>query len=482
MKPISLPRLVMTALTGFLLCPAVRPTADVIPPEGDASGVLDAFMAREQPSYRWTRLEVRTMPAGVMMHCLELVSQTWMGMEWRHPLNVLVPPGSAAAGDDARSGHCIMVITAGDEEIHAQVCAALAARVGVPFAILHQIPNQPLFREKFREGRGLWEDALIAQTFLEFAESGEADWPLLLPMTRAVVSAMDALGEFSQDQIDNEEAAWKFGRLEKFLTTGASKRGWTTWLSAAADKRVIAIAPMVYDNLNLAKQIPLHYETWGEPSPSIHDYTERGLLEIMQSPRGEQLMSIVDPYAYRERYTIPKLLLIGTNDPYWPLASIHEYIAEIPGPTWCHYEPNAGHDLGANVSVLFAIAGFFDAVTGRSDPLPTIAMKIEDDRALLSVQPGGEPAPIGSFRPRAVRLLAASSTAGTDFRRSRWQRAQASGIGNGGSAPGVTWRVELDEPLRPQPGRAAAYIAEVELQDRAGNVFTIHSVVEIIGD
>lgn len=38
--------------------------------------------------------------------------------------------------------------------------------------------------------------------------------------------------------------------VEKFLVSGASKRGWTAWLVGGVDDRVVAIAPIVMDMLN----------------------------------------------------------------------------------------------------------------------------------------------------------------------------------------------------------------------------------------
>ena len=66
--------------------------------------------------------------------------------------------------------------------------------------------------------------------------------PLLFPMTKAVKRGFDETVKFLKSK------NVKF--TEKFYVAGASKRGWTSWLITAVDKRVIGAMPIVFDLLN----------------------------------------------------------------------------------------------------------------------------------------------------------------------------------------------------------------------------------------
>lgn len=428
-------------------------------PEAAPNGPLEAYLRRPQPSYAWS-LRATEQVGETTLHRLELTSQTWRGLEWRHRLNVLVPP--APAGERARPGHAIVAITGtGGERQMLDFLAVLAVRVGVPVAILHDVPNQPLFEDEAPDGRGLVEDALIAKTFVEYVKTGDPEWPLLLPMTRSVVAAMDCLGEFSAAQGEG----WAFGRLQRFVTTGASKRGWTTWLTAvAAPDRVIGIAPIVYDNLNIPAQLRRHFEVWGHPSPSIHDYTERGLVQLLEHPRGRELLSFVDPYAYRARLGLPKLVLMGTNDTYWPLDAVHLYKGDLPGEFFCHYVPNAGHRAG--LSVMDAVAGFFDHVTRRTAPLPTVTLTV-------SPSAGADVTVDASARGRVGKVtLWATRIEGKDFTKATWESVEARTTATG-------WHADLPARCKAAGAGSVAFIGEVQLRDGTGATFSLHSPVQV---
>jgi PhoPQ-activated pathogenicity-related protein len=223
---------------------------------------------------------------------LHLKGLEWQGIEWTHDI-VLVDPETKGRTDSA-----ILYITGGDPNpLDIGEAEFLAKESGMPVALLFHIPNQPLF--------DLWEDDLIAHTFVQFLETGDATWPLLLPMTRSAIKAMDALQAFRP-------------KLSKFMVTGGSKRGWTSWLTAATeDQRVAGIAPMVYDNLNIPAQLRHQMELWGGTSEMIEPYTALGLHESVGSDAGAKLVSLVDPFSYRDRLAIPKLIVNGANDHYW---------------------------------------------------------------------------------------------------------------------------------------------------------------------
>jgi PhoPQ-activated pathogenicity-related protein len=284
----------------------------------------------------------------------------------------------------------------------------LANLVKAPVALLLGVPNQPLLGNRK-------EDHLIAETFVRYLETDDNRWPLLFPMVKSVVQSMDAIEEFTGAQWEK--------KITGFVVSGASKRGWTAWLTAASDPRVIAVAPMVIDLLNIPEQLPLQVSRFGATSEMISPYTDRGLVPFHDTEEARALWRMVDPWTYRSLYTMPKLILLGTNDPYWTTDALNVYWDGLPAGKYVSYSPNAGHALmerGANGRTglpwraINNLAAFVRSqVSGK--PFPAVSWVHED---------GGD----GSFLlkvdakplPEEVLLWTARSPI-QDFRGARWE-------------------------------------------------------------
>jgi PhoPQ-activated pathogenicity-related protein len=312
-------------------------------PAKEDKSELHKYVEKKDKAYKWEKVSEKELVKGTKLYELKLTSQVWHEITWTHSIQLIVPEKISK-----KPTHVLLLIVgsgkARDELI---VASAIVNQIGAPMAILYDIPNQPLFDR-------LREDDLIAHTFMKFMETKDPTWPLLLPMTKAAVKAMDALEEFLKKELVYETAG--------FVVTGASKRGWTTWLTAAVDKRVKAIAPMVYDNLDLVAQMKHQKETWGEFSRMIRPYTKRDIPQILLSgdKDAKKLSDLVDPFTYLDRITVPKLIIIGTNDEYWPLDAANLYWDKLKGEKYLLYVPNEGHGLGKGMmTAVQSIAAFF---------------------------------------------------------------------------------------------------------------------------
>jgi PhoPQ-activated pathogenicity-related protein len=195
-----------------------------------AADALEAYVQAPDASYNWKRTEQKKFNGGTVTH-LELVSQTWRGQFWSHHLQVVRP-------QTIRNADIAFLYITGDGEgtRELEILKTLAERAGAIAAVVTKVPNQPLYN-------GRKEDALIAYTFDQFLKSNDQTWPLLFPMAKSAVRAMDTVQALADKEFNQ--------KIERFVIGGASKRGWTTWLTAAVDSRVTAMAPMVIDTLNI---------------------------------------------------------------------------------------------------------------------------------------------------------------------------------------------------------------------------------------
>lgn len=398
---------------------------------------LQAYVDRVDASYRW---EVRedTQISGCEIVRLHLVSQSWQGNDWRHVLYLIKPLQL-----DTRRRDAVLLIgggrwqaewpESGPESLEvrreASLLATVANHFGCIIAVLNQVPFQPLLGDKY-------EDEIIATTFANYIQTQDASWPLLLPMVKSAVRAMDATTEAARQR-------WGID-LDQFTVTGASKRGWTTWLTGAVDPRATTICPMVIDMLNMQQQMQHQLASWGAYSEQIADYTELNLPELLGTPRGSKLQCIVDPFAYRQSLRQPKLLIFGTNDRYWPLDACNLYWEQLQGDKYLLYVPNQGHSINDYARVLGSIAAVHRGQhAGRSLPKLNWVFEQSDTAMQLQVRASGDIDSVQGWVAHAPTR---------DFREAQWHSKACT--------RGADSQWTLDVP-RPSSGFVACFVEVV---------------------
>jgi PhoPQ-activated pathogenicity-related protein len=373
-----------------------------------SSADLQKYVNRPEAAFEWqVKNKIDSEQSGERIYDLQFVSQVWQGKKWQHQLQIY-RPANAAPGSMT-----FLWVTGGSATPESvSFGMELARKIKAPVAFVYHIPNQPLLEGDLRE------DDLIAETFVRYLKSEDDSWPLLFPMVKSVVKAMDVLQAFGKKE-------WS-APVNKFIVAGASKRGWTTWLTAAVDKRIGAIAPVVIDALNMREQMPRQLQAFGAYSSRLAAYSSRGLLPIPETPAGQRLLNMVDPWAYRDRLTMPKLILNGTNDFYWATDALNLYWDGIPNDKWVLYVPNAGHNLRRQdrpqqeqLNDLITGLAAFSRHQISGAPMPRLRWKHESVKGKLRLTVDATPAPTGA------RLWIAQA-ATPDLRTAQWREREVS--------------------------------------------------------
>lgn len=408
---------------------------------------LDRYVESPDPSYRYqlvTTLRGRDYTAYV----LDMTSQSWRShsevdrVEWQHWLTIIKP-------DKVTSSTGLLFVGGGANRRKPpsradRMLLLFAKATGAVVAELRMVPNQPLrFAGDTMEKRV--EDELVAYTWDRFLRGGDEFWPARLPMTKSAVRAMDTITAFCRSPQGGGVT------VDRFVVSGASKRGWTTWTTAAVDNRVVAIMPLVIDLLNLEPSFIHHWQVYGFWAPAVKDYVDMGIMKWMGKPEFKALMKLVEPYEYRDRFTMPKYIVNAAGDQFFLPDSSQFYFNDLPGEKYLRYVPNTDHSL-ARSDAGRSLLAFFEAVlNGR--PRPKFAWTLEKDGAIRLTTTG---------RPREVKLWQATNPTARDFRlqtigrawKSRTVRDQGGGVYIGSvPTPSQGWTAFFLEMTYPSGGK-----------------------------
>ena len=158
-------------------------------PARPAQAGLDEYVKKPDTAFAWSKTNKLSTPAGTIT-TLGLTSQVWQGITWKHELTVYEPRELTHA--DAM----LLFITGGDhnskqnDNDHKQGFG-LAQLCGRASLYCARFPTNPCLD-------GKTEDELIAETFVRYLKTKDENWPLLFPMVKSAVRALDALQAFGQ--------------------------------------------------------------------------------------------------------------------------------------------------------------------------------------------------------------------------------------------------------------------------------------------
>ena len=418
-------RLTLALLLIFSLVLVTNHVAAQDPPERTA---LDDYVRAPDDSFSWKIVKSEQFDGG-QTFVLDMISQNWRTSEdvdrteWQHWVTVAVPTkvnsnkGFMYIGGGSNGGNP----PDGPNEMVQQIALA----TGTAVAEVRMIPNQRL--EFHGDGRRRSEDDLIAYTWVKFLETGDATWPARNPMVKSVVRAMDAVTELLASDDGGNQV------VDEYVVAGGSKRGWTTWLVGAVDDRVVGIAPIVIDILNMEESMNHHFSSYGFYAPSIGDYVEHGIIRMTDHPRLAALRELVDPYHYRHRLTMPKFVMNSAGDQFFPADMSRFYFDDLVGEKHLRYVPNSDHGLDGTDAIQSVIA--FYSLILADQQAPRFSWSQPDDNTLVVTT---------DDEPTEVILWQATNPNARDFRLESLgpeytsQKLEASGDG--------TYTAHVDDP------------------------------------
>lgn len=403
------------ALLCFVLAAATAFAQDYTPyahaRKTDHPTALDRYVAKPDSNYAW-ELARTEKEEGVTNYTLKLTSQQWRSFSevtqpvWWHWLTISVP-------DAIEHPTALLFIDGGSNRRGDNPPAAdgdfkrIARNTRTITATLYQVPNQPLTFTDMK-GWGRSEDSLIAYTWWKFYMTGDEEWPLRLPMTKAAVRAMDAIQEFCA----SPDAGAK--KVEDFMVCGGSKRGWTTWTTAIVDERVRAIAPCAIDVVNVWEGLKHQYASLGHWSAFMGDYLALGLQNWLNTPEAKALAEIEDPQYYLDRLQMPKFIMMGANDQFFVPDLSGNWWSQLPGPKWLRQVPNAGHPIDS--TAVPTVEAYYTHVVDGS-PMPNYDFAFEPNNVVTVTLKPSENGEI--LQPISAKLWQAYNPQTRDFRGSK---------------------------------------------------------------
>lgn len=361
-----------------------------------AGTALDDYVWTPDENYGWVDMGPEWILSGRSIdgshtwtsYTLNLTSQKWLDDAdyspsseaksiWWHMLVVIVPDTIRWQNNGTLwiTGHGMGYRPTSNKDEDIALAASLAMGVGTITGVLFQIPNEDITfsSDSLQMSRG--EDEIIAFTWDHYLkDTSRPDWLVRFPMVKATLRAMDAITDFiatSHPELNCQ--------LDYYGVAGASKRGWTTWDVGAVDPtRVTAIVPIVLDAINFVAVEHHQWRSYGGWSWALNDYYEMDIMTRLDIPEMEMLQTEEDPYFYRDRLTMPKLVVNAVLDEFQQPDDTHYWWNDMPEPKHFIMTPNAEHSEATGIFEIVPAIGTWLMYLLQKETVPTFTWNINE--------------------------------------------------------------------------------------------------------
>lgn len=359
---------------------------------------LDRYVSYTDPVFSWKRIpDTLSNNSQYSIATFELISQQWMTPQysdrsiWKHNLVMIIPtvmnPKSDNAfiwitGDNLNKNGSIPNWEPKDMNFLDLLVTAEAAVSGECLGfILDSVPDQPICWPQ-PDGTQFCgsEDAAVGYSFEQFFLHNQSiEATLLFPMTKAAIAAMNASEQIAEQYLNIP--------VKKWIVSGASKRGWTTWLVSATlayTNRIKASIPVVLDAINFADFLKREVQAYNQAISWVAA-PYRVLAAFVNTTKYQEWASNVDPWYYRQRLTMPKFVINAAEDEFQQLDDQLHILPGLPGQTHNLVAYDCDHPLLPNIGLPLASIKAFAQSIAKDSVLPNYNWSLDETTGQLTV-------------------------------------------------------------------------------------------------
>eukprot|EP01065_Artemidia_motanka_P051275 TRINITY_DN89_c0_g3_i2.p1 TRINITY_DN89_c0_g3~~TRINITY_DN89_c0_g3_i2.p1 ORF type:complete len:510 (+),score=210.59 TRINITY_DN89_c0_g3_i2:70-1599(+) len=396
---------------------------------------LDDYVSKDDGYFKWhaTNQTVK-MLSGATGHIINVTSQKWLdesravgpnGALWTHQALVVVPKNLKV------TDRAFIWITGGcnehpgvpkptdEEPLAVDVIAESTGSIGV---VLFQIPNCHIVYPSDPSHRGRSEDAMIAWAWYQFLQDGDPEWLPRLPMVKGAMKAMQAVQEWAKQE--------QIAEIDGWVASGASKRGWTTWMVGAVEcptcPKIVGIAPVVPIVPALSLDMHHMFKSYGGWTFAFNDYMDVNLTEWVDTPQFDAMMAVVDPInqPYLDRLAkIPKHVVVSSDDEFMMMEWTNLWWDKMGGEKHLTIANNAEHSMATGVvEMLETLVNTISSIY-HGGQRPTWDFTADQESGLITVK-------IPSTQAHGKVVLRHAHTISKERRDFRWARLANAENGN----------------------------------------------------